>query len=84
MSKEAVKEFLQKVRSDKALQDQLQAAAQGESDPIGHIVEAARKLGFDFSAQEFMQAEEEIQGRLTHEQLKGVAGGVKGHHDFLR
>ncbi len=75
MSKEALEGFLQKMREDKKLQQRLQAEAEGKPNPIPYVVEAAGRLGFEFTGQEFIQAQEAIQGKLTDEQLAAVAGG---------
>ena len=69
MSEEQLKAFLEAVKADAGLQEQLKAA--GDADAV---VAIAREAGFVISAEELKRAQEEI----SENELEGVAGGRKG------
>ena len=66
MSEEQLKAFLEAVKADTGLQEQLKAA--GDADAVVAIAKAA---GFVISAEELKRAQTEI----SEEELEGVAGG---------
>ena len=67
MSKEQLKAFLEKVKGDTSLQEQLKAA--GDADAVVTIAKAA---GFVISADDLKKAQAEV----SDEELEGVAGGL--------
>ena len=67
MSEEQLKAFLEAVKADAGLQEQLKAA--GDADVVVAIAKAA---GFVISAEELKRAQAEV----SEEELEGVAGGV--------
>ena len=67
MSEEQLKAFLEAVKADAGLQEQLQAA--GDADAVVAIAKAA---GFVISAEELKRAQAEV----SEEELEGVAGGA--------
>ena len=67
MSEEQLKAFLDAVKADAGLQEQLKAA--GDTDAVVAIAKAA---GFVISAEELKRAQEEV----SEEELEGVAGGA--------
>jgi predicted ribosomally synthesized peptide with nif11-like leader len=75
MSIQAAKDFIQKIETDTALKERLEAA----TDDAGRrqIVQAA---GFDFTREEFKQAVVEISKaagqELSPEELDGIAAGT--------
>ena len=69
MSEEQLKAFLEAVKADAGLQEQLDAA--GDADGVVAIAKAA---GFVISAEELQRAQAEV----SEEELEGVAGGIKG------
>lgn len=62
MSKEQLKAFLEKVKSDTNLQERLKAAKSPDD-----VVSIAKDHGHDFGAEHLSE--------LSEEELKGVAGG---------
>ena len=66
MSGEQLKAFLEKVKADTSLQEQLKAA--GDADAV---VSIAKEEGFSISADDLKNAQSEI----SDEELEGVAGG---------
>ena len=70
MSEEQLKDFLEAVKADSGLQEQLTAA----SDP-DVVVEIARSAGFVISAEELQKAQAEV----SEDELEGVAGGKLFH-----
>ena len=82
MSEEQLKAFLEAVKADVGLQEQLKAAADADA-----VVALAKAAGFAISADDLKKAQSEI----SEEELEGVAGGVikddNRHlviHDFAR
>jgi len=82
MSEEQLKAFLEAVKADAGLQEQLKAAADADA-----VVALAKAAGFAISADDLKKAQSEI----SEEELEGVAGGVikddNRHlviHDFAR
>ena len=69
MSEEQLKAFLEAVKADAGLQEQLKAA--GGADAVVAIAKAA---GFVITAEELKRAQEEV----SEEELEGVAGGMMG------
>ena len=67
MSDEQLKAFLEKVKADTSLKEQLKAA--GDADAV---VSIAKEEGFSISADDLKKAQSE----LSEEELEGLAGGV--------
>ena len=67
MSEEQLKAFLQAVKADAGLQEQLKAA--GDADAVVAIAKAA---GFVITVEEFQKAQSET----SDEELEGLAGGL--------
>ena len=67
MSEEQLKAFLEAVKADAGLLEQLKAA--GDTDAVVAIAKAA---GFLISAEELARAQEEV----SEKELEGVAGGA--------
>ena len=67
MSEEQLKAFLEKVKADTSLQEQLKAAADTDA-----VLAIAKDAGFIFSVDDLKNA----QAELSEEELEGVAGGV--------
>ena len=68
MSEEQLKAFLEKLKDDTSLQEQLKAAS--DADAASAI---AKEAGFSISADEFTKAQST---ELSDEELEGVAGGT--------
>ena len=68
MSEEQLKAFLEKVKGDTNLQENLKAAAESDG-----VVAIAKEAGFMISADDLKNAQSEI----SDEELEGVAGGVE-------
>ena len=66
MSKEQLKEFLEKVKGDSSLKEKLQAAKSQDD-----VVSMAKEHGHDFGTEHITQ--------LSEEELEGVAGGFGCH-----
>ena len=66
MSEEQLKAFLEKVKGDTTLQENLKAA----SDADG-VVAIAKEAGFSISADDLKNAQSEV----SEEELEGVGGG---------
>ena len=66
MSEEQLKAFLEAVRADAGLEEQLKAAADADA-----VVAIAKAAGFVFSAEELKRAQAEV----SEEELEGVVGG---------
>jgi predicted ribosomally synthesized peptide with nif11-like leader len=66
MSEEQLKAFLEAVKANEGLQEQLKAAADADT-----VVAIAKSAGFAISAEELQRA----QAELSEEELEGVAGG---------
>ena len=82
MSKENVQKFYELLMNDKAVADELQNIAAGkdiagQEEAATLIVEFAAGKGFDFTAGELAQFEQENQRELTPEELEKInaAGG---------
>ena len=67
MSEEQLKAFLEAVKANEGLQEQLKAAADADA-----VVAIAKAAGFAISAEELQRA----QAELSEEELEGVAGGT--------
>ena len=74
MSKESVKAFVKRLSEDTRLEQQVQAQAKDAPDPVAVLVGLAAGNGYEFTAEEFLQAIPEEQ--LSEAELEGVAGGV--------
>ena len=66
MSEEQLKAFLEKVKADTSLQEQLDAATDADA-----VVEIAKASGFVFSADDVKKAQEEV----SDAELEAAAGG---------
>src|SRR5262245_13857475 len=82
MSAEAVKQFWQKAKQDKALEAKLAAIQRKNGQAvIAAVVKVAADAGFDFTAQEYdAAAKQELAkqhagGEISDEQLAQLAGG---------
>ena len=73
MSEEQLKAFLEAVKADAGVQEQLKAA--GDADAVVAIAKAA---GFVISADDLKKAQADEMRSLNDEELEGVAGGRKG------
>ena len=69
MSKEQLKAFLEAVKADGGLQDQLKAAASPEA-----AIEIAKEAGFSIASEDIQSMQSEPV-ELSDEELKGAAGG---------
>ena len=67
MSEEQLKAFIEKVKADTSLQENLKAAADSDG-----VLEFAQEAGFSISADDLKKAESAI----SDEELEGVAGGT--------
>ena len=67
MSKEQLLAFIEKVKTDTSLQEQLKAASDENA-----VVAIAKAAGFVISAEELKMAQAEV----SDEELEGVAGGL--------
>ena len=67
MSEEQLKAFLEKVKADTSLQEQLKAAKDADT-----VVVIAKAAGLSISTDDLTKA----QPTLSEEELEGVAGGV--------
>ena len=68
MSEEQLKAFLEAVKADAGLQEQLKAAAD-----VDAVVSIASDAGFVISSEELQKAQAEV----SEEELEGVAGGIR-------
>ena len=68
MSEEQLKAFLEKVKADTSLQEQLKAATDTDA-----VVEIAKASGFVISADEI-----KFQSEVSDEELEGAVGGGRG------
>ena len=68
MSEEQLKAFLEKVKGDTSLQEQLNAAADA-----GAVFAIAKEAGFSISAEDLTKAQLEIQDA----ELEGATGGAE-------
>ena len=69
MSEEQLKAFLEKVKGDTSLQEQLKAAADTDE-----VLAIAKEAGFSVSVDDLKNAQSE----LSDEEIEGVAGGGHG------
>jgi predicted ribosomally synthesized peptide with nif11-like leader len=74
MSLEAAKSFLQKADENDELRDKLEALG-GDSDAA---VKLGAAQGFQFTADEFVDAMDELYGDLSDDELENAAGGTGG------
>ena len=66
MSEEQLKAFLEKVKGDSSLQEQLKAAADSDA-----VLAIAKDAGFSISVDDLTKAQSE----LSEKELEGAAGG---------
>ena len=66
MSEEQIKAFLEKVKGDSSLQEQLKAAADSDA-----VLAIAKDAGFSISVDDLTKAQSE----LSEKELEGAAGG---------
>ena len=71
MSEEQLKAFLEKVKGDTALQEQLNAAAN-----VDAVVDIAKAAGFAISVEEVERAQTEV----SDEELEAAAGGRRNQN----
>ena len=69
MSEEQLKAFLEKIKADTELQENLKAAASPES-----AIEIAKEAGFSITTEDIQSQGKE----LSDEELEGAAGGCCG------
>ena len=69
MLEEQLKAFLEKVKADTSLQDQLKAAASPEA-----AIDIAKAAGFSITAED-IQSMQSATVELSDEELEGAAGG---------
>ena len=74
MSEEQLTAFLEKVKSDTSLQEQLKATAEASNwaELTNAVVAIAKEAGFSISGDDLAKAQSE----LSEEELEGMAGGV--------
>ena len=70
MSKEQLKAFLEKVKTDTSLQEKLKAAASPEA-----AIEIAKEAGFSITSEDIQSMQSEVR-ELSDEELEGAAGGT--------
>ncbi|MCA1994665.1 MAG: Nif11-like leader peptide family natural product precursor [Coleofasciculus sp. S288] len=80
MSMEAVKQFLERVGQDAALQQELNQAIESAENDRAAAAEVGAKYGYSFSPDEIGQVMEvaltqESGGELNEEELESIAGG---------
>jgi predicted ribosomally synthesized peptide with nif11-like leader len=75
MSEEQLKAFLEKVKGDTTLQEQLKATADANNwtELTNAVVAIAKEAGFSISTDDINQTQSE----LSEEALEDVAGGLK-------
>ena len=69
MSEERLKAFLEKVKSDTSLQEQLKAASDADAVAVAAI---AKEAGFSISAEDLTKAQSEV----SDKELENAAGGL--------
>ena len=74
MSEEQLKAFLEAVKADAGLQEQLEAAADADA-----VVAIAKAAGFVISVDTLKQPQSE----LSEEELEGVAGGERDRSEWI-
>lgn len=80
MSVEAALAFLKKIETDDALRAKL-AAADGRA---AQAVELGKEMGLDFSVQDLQDAQDELDGELSDEDLADAAGGLGSKQMVIR
>ena len=73
MSEEQLKAFLEKVKTDTSLQEQLNAATDADA-----VVEIAKASGFVISADDWNESQSEV----SDEELEAAAGGVEKPYTY--
>ena len=74
MSLEQLKAFLEKVKGDTSLQENLKAAAESDA-----VVAIAKEAGFMISVDDLKNAQSE----LTEDELEGVSGGFTAFYQCI-
>ena len=70
MSEEQLQAFLEKVKADTSLQEQLNGAADADT-----VVEIAKEAGFAITSEDIQSMQSEPV-ELSDEELEGAAGGI--------
>ena len=88
MSEDQLMAFLEAVKSDVVLQDQLKASTDGEIDTqleINAVIEIAKAAGFSISAGDLLRNQAKGIMELSDEELENLAGGAdcRGRRTFL-
>jgi predicted ribosomally synthesized peptide with nif11-like leader len=81
VSNDAIRKFLEKADGETELQDRLEAALAEDKNGVASFLEVAAESGFEFTADEFLEAMEDMGmgkdgAELDDEQLEAVAGGL--------
>ena len=80
MSMDNLKAFYKKVDGDSALQQKMQAVAtKGKVDhdsAVADMVKVGSDAGYDFTADHVKLAHKATAGKLSDDELKGIAGGA--------
>ena len=76
MSEEQLKAFLEKVKADTSLQEQLKAATNADA-----VVEIAKAAGFAITAED-IQSMQSATVEVSDEELEGAAGGAGNNCGF--
>lgn len=76
MSKESVVEFMRRVDEDAALREELDRALDDGDSPVASFLAVAGGRGFEFTADEYLEAVGSGGGELTDRELENVAGGL--------
>ena len=81
MSREAVSAFLLKAEGDAGLRAELESALAREQGAVAGFLATAERHGFEFTAQEFVDAVRSLRGteqtdELSDADLRQVAGGL--------
>jgi len=72
MSEDQLKAFMEAVKADAGLQEQLNASVDADA-----VVAIAKEAGFLISAEELKV----VQAEISEEELEGVAGGGCAHYN---
>ena len=72
MSEDQLKAFMEAVKADAGLQEQLNASVDSDA-----VVAIAKEAGFLISAEELKV----VQAEISEEELEGVAGGGCAHYN---
>jgi len=86
MSQESLKKFFEEFETNEALKNQIKEAAEklseaeknDEAKQVAIVAELAKKAGYDFTAEELLEAKEAVDNgdeKLSLDDLDAVAGG---------